>query len=31
MARERGLKLEELSLSELDALWDEAKLDLLSK
>lgn len=30
-ARERGLKLEELSLSELDALWDEAKLDLLSK
>lgn len=30
-ARERGLKLEEMSLSELDGLWDEAKLDLLSK
>lgn len=30
-ARERGLRLEELSLNELDSLWDEAKLNLLSK
>lgn len=30
-ARERGLRLEELSLNELDGLWDEAKLNLLSK
>lgn len=30
-ARGRGLKLEELSVSEMDALWDEAKHDLLSK
>lgn len=30
-ARERGLRLEEMSLSEMDSLWDEAKHDLLSK
>lgn len=30
-ALERGLRLDALSLSELDGLWDEAKHDLLSK
>lgn len=31
MALERGLGLEQMSLAELDSLWDEAKHDLLSK
>ena len=31
LAQAQGRRLEDMSLSEMDGLWDEAKLDLLSK